>query len=161
MVPNHIYKEIEEFYYKGTLRATPPRKKFGIITPKLANIIANWSDNKYAGDIRTEKYRFKLIYRGSRDGISNASFKNKCKGQIASLILIKVQRSAKTFGGYSSIGFNSIENNFSGDDSQYYYSSDNFIFSFKTIKYAKNKISRVAKFSEAIIDNNNTAFNFG
>ena len=36
-------------------------------------------------------------------------FRNKCKGRIASLVLIKVQYTDKIFGGYSSIGISSIE----------------------------------------------------
>ncbi|GES87737.1 hypothetical protein GLOIN_2v1762905 [Rhizophagus clarus] len=50
--------------------------------------------------------KFKLIYRGIHDGINDESFKKKCKGRVASLVLIKVKNTNKIFGGYSSIGFN-------------------------------------------------------
>src|SRR3989442_1526953 len=78
------------------------------------NAISNWIDQKHPMLIRTEKdpsYNFNLIYRGSRDGIDNKSFKNKCKGQIASLVLIKVKHTGEIYGGYSSIGFSSLGNN--------------------------------------------------
>ncbi|GBC27629.2 hypothetical protein GLOIN_2v1470534 [Rhizophagus irregularis DAOM 181602=DAOM 197198] len=81
IIPNDIYDEIEEFYYKDTLpKNSSPRKV----------------------------YKFDLIYRGSRDGINNETFKDYCNGRVASLVLIKVQNSNKIFGGYSSIGFNSV-----------------------------------------------------
>ena len=93
IIPNQIYKEIDDFYHNGTLPKTvtlPPRigkLDSKIIKPKLAKIIINWMDKK---DFLTSRYKFNLIYRGSIDGIGNQSFKNKCKGQIKSLVLIKV-----------------------------------------------------------------------
>ncbi|EXX52852.1 uncharacterized protein OCT59_005910 [Rhizophagus irregularis] len=111
IIPNQIYKEIEEFYNKGTIPKIilPPRiEKFDskIIKPKLAKIILKWINKE---DLWISRYKFNTIYRGSIDGINNKSFKNKCKGQVESLVLIKVNYSNKIFGGYRSIGFNSIE----------------------------------------------------
>jgi hypothetical protein len=204
IIPNHVYDEVEEFYFKGTLPKTttlPPRtgtiqqiiskiikpelssiiinwinkknanassfprmEKADINRPKLTNIIINWIGN--AMFVRTEKdplYRFKLIYRGSRDGISSDSFKNKCKGRVASLILIKIRQSNKIFGGYSSIGFNSIGGSSSHFDGfQSYNSPDNFIFSFENSEDIQNmKISRVVNSSVAILDCDEHGFNFG
>jgi hypothetical protein len=178
IIPNYIYNEIEEFYYKDTLPTTissSVRNKFlgkiesNIIESKLANIISNWIDKKNTYHIRTEDdslYKFKLIYRGSRDGINNESFKKKCKGAIASLILIKVQKSDKIFGGYSSIGFNSIRYpvvlSFYHDGFETYYSSDNFIFSFEKSKDTQNmKISHVIDYYGAISGNINNGIGFG
>jgi hypothetical protein len=158
IIPNQIYKEIEEFYNKGTLPTTltlPPRTgKFDskIIKPKLAKIIINWIDKK---NFFISRYSFNLIYRGSIDGISNESFKNKCKSKVESLVLIKVKQSDKIFGGYSSIGF--------GDGHcVYHYSSDNFIFSFENSEDTQNmKISRVINYDSAIYNHHNTGFDFG
>jgi hypothetical protein len=169
IIPNRIYEEIEEFYNKGTLpkiTTLPPRiGKFDskIIKPTLVRIIIKWINKE---DFWISRYRFNLIYRGSIDGISNQSFKNKCKGQIESLVLVKVKQSNKIFGGYSSIGFHSIGNNVSStegyDNSKYYYSSDNFIFSFKNSKDTqKMKMSRVKKYNRAIYDYYGTGFDFG
>ncbi|PKY53246.1 hypothetical protein RhiirA4_498587 [Rhizophagus irregularis] len=134
---------------------------------KLANIIANWIDNKdakFTTTIKNPLYEFKLIYCGSRDGINNNSFKNKCNGRLPSLVLIKAKKSNKIFGGYSSIGFSSlgdqclIENNI-----RYYYSSDNFIFSFENSEDIQNmKIGRVINKSKAILETRDgCGFNFG
>ncbi|CAB5329773.1 unnamed protein product [Rhizophagus irregularis] len=165
--------EIEEFYYKDALPKTtilPPRTGYSfeigkiesnIIKPILAKLIVNWIGND-------QLYRFKLIYRGSRDGISNKSFREKCKGRVASLVLIKVKDTNKVFGGYSSIGFCSLGNDFTlinnddYHDFRFYNSSDNFIFSFENSEDTRHmKISRVVNKSQAILDIDRSGFNFG
>ncbi|RIA91643.1 hypothetical protein C1645_821730 [Glomus cerebriforme] len=169
IIPNDIFDEIMTYY----LVEQPKTYSFiqiesKIIKPKLANIISNWIDKKNPKLIRTEKkdplYKFNLIYRGSRDGIDNDSFKNNCKGHYSSLVLIKVQQSNKIFGGYSSIGLKSIGDDFLIDSLgfQWYNSSDNFIFSFEDDQDMRNmKISRVLNNSKAILEYNTTGFNFG
>jgi hypothetical protein len=169
IIPNQIYEEIVSFYYNNTLPTTlilsPPRigkLDSKIIKPKLAKIIINWIDKK---DFFTLNYKFDLIYRGSVDGINIKSFKNKCKGQLEGLVLIKVEKSDKIFGGYSSIGFHSIGNNVPSLNfysSCYYYSSDNFIFSFENNEDTQNMtISRVTNYDKALYDHVNTGFDFG
>ncbi|PKY59065.1 hypothetical protein RhiirA4_481512, partial [Rhizophagus irregularis] len=154
IIPINIYKEVEESYHKGTLPKNTflsPRAgkiKSEIIKPKVAKIIINWIDKKnsnYNRNVIDSQYRFNLIYRGSRDGINNLSFKENCKGLVASLVLIKVQQSNKIFGGYSSIGFNSndtiINNNNNDNDNNnnyYCFSKNNFIFSFENSEDIKN-----------------------
>ncbi|PKY58345.1 hypothetical protein RhiirA4_512175 [Rhizophagus irregularis] len=112
-----------------------------------------------------QSYRFKLIYRGSRDGISSESFRKKCNGRVESLVLIKVKDTNKVFGGYSSIGFCSLGNDFTTDGSnhhRFYNSSDNFIFSFEDSEDTRHmKISRVVDKSQAILDSDYNGFNFG
>ncbi|CAB4433081.1 unnamed protein product [Rhizophagus irregularis] len=169
IIPNHIYEEIEEFYYKDALPKTtilPPRTGYSfeirkiesnIIKPILAKLIDNWIGND-------QLHRFKLIYRGSRDGISNKSFREKCKGRVASLVLIKVKDTNKVFGGYSSIGFCSLGNDFTvnGNGFRFHNSSNNFIFSFENSEDTQHmKISRVVNQSQAILDSDYNAFNFG
>ncbi|PKK75271.1 hypothetical protein RhiirC2_708251 [Rhizophagus irregularis] len=85
---------------------------------------------------------------------------------MESLVLIKVKHTNQIFGGYSSIGFNSIGDNVPSlngfNNSKYYYSSDNFIFSFKNDKDTQNmKISRVRNYDKAIYDYHGTGFGFG
>jgi hypothetical protein len=169
--PNQIYEEIEEFYNKGTspriTTTLPPRIGYFnsvIIKPKLTKIILKWINKE---DLWISRYRFNLIYRGSINGFSTESFKNKCKGQVESLVIIKVKQTNKIFGGYSSIGFHSIGNNVPSIhghnvNSKFYHSSDNFIFSFENDEDTQNmKISRVINYDEAIHDTYNTGFSFG
>ncbi|CAB4378187.1 unnamed protein product [Rhizophagus irregularis] len=169
IIPNHIYEEIEEYYYKDALPKTtilPPRTGYSfeirkiesnIIKPIIAKLIVNWIGND-------QLYKFKLIYRGSRDGISNNSFREKCKGRVASLVLIKVKETNKVFGGYSSIGFCSLGNDFTVNVNgfRFHNSSNNFIFSFENSEDTQHmKISRVVNQSQAILDSDYNAFNFG
>jgi hypothetical protein len=162
IIPKDIYEDIVEFYYKDVLpkiatllpRTTETGKiESRIINPILVNIIANWIEKKSSKITRNEndiQYKFKLIYRGSRDGINNISFKNKCNEKIASLVLIKVKQSNKIFGGYSSIGLNHTIKG-----------SNDFIFSFENNYDIQNmRISRVIRKTKVIIANT-TGFNFG
>ncbi|GBB92942.1 hypothetical protein RclHR1_02090006 [Rhizophagus clarus] len=171
IIPNNIYEEFENFHREGILpkiMILPPRiGKFGskIIKPKLMNIIVNWINRKDHYNINDPHYKFELIYRGSQDGIDNKSFKSKCNGRIASLVLVKVQDSDKIFGGYSSIGFNSLGDDYStvyGYGLRKYNAVGNFIFSFENEDDDQNmKISRVINNSDAILDHFDSGFNFG
>ncbi|EXX69937.1 hypothetical protein RhiirA1_450444 [Rhizophagus irregularis] len=171
IIPNNIYEEFENFYHNGILpkiMILPPRiGKFEskIINPKLMNIIVNWINNKDFYNITDPHYKFELIYRGSDDGIDNKTFKSKCNGRIASLVLVKVQDSDKIFGGYSSIGFSSLGNDYSivyGYGLRKYNAIGNFIFSFENENDDQNmKISRVINNSDAILDHFDSGFNFG
>jgi hypothetical protein len=170
IIPNNIYKEFEDYYNNNyslpKTRVLPPRiRNFEseIIKPKLVNIIINWISGKDYYRINDTRYKFNLIYSSSLDGISKDSFKIKCKGQVESLILIKVERSNKIFGGYSSIGFNLNENDIGSHiHENFYYSPDNFIFSFENNEDTQNmKISRVINHYKAIYDHYSTGFDFG
>jgi hypothetical protein len=169
IIPDQIYEEIEEFYNKSTLpkiNTLPARiGKFDskIIKPKLAKIIIKWINKE---DFWISHCKFNLIYRGSNDGINIQSFRNKCKGQVESLVLIKVKQTNQIFGGYSSIGFHSIGDNVPSIpdyyNSKFYYSSDNFIFLFENDEDTQNmKISRVINYGEAIYDDLENGFDFG
>ncbi|EXX68275.1 uncharacterized protein OCT59_012308 [Rhizophagus irregularis] len=169
IIPSHIFKEIEEFYYNSISPSLPIRIrkiKSNIINLELVNpIIENWIVKKNSKNPRTGNdllYRFKPIYRSIRDGISDYSFRNKCNGRVASLVLVKVENTSKIFGGYSSIGFSSLGYNFNNVHSlKFYDSSDNFIFSFEDSEDTQNmKISRVVNKSRAILDCY-SGFNFG
>uniref|UniRef100_U9UI17 Btb/poz domain-containing protein 19-like n=1 Tax=Rhizophagus irregularis (strain DAOM 181602 / DAOM 197198 / MUCL 43194) TaxID=747089 RepID=U9UI17_RHIID len=155
IIPNDIYEEIEEFYIKGTLPKTitlPPRDRIesNIIKPHLISIIINWIDKKDEDFIRDNNdslYKFELIYQGSRDGISNESFKNKCNLQEPILVLIKCQDSQKIIGGYTPVGFyHFVEDVEDIDDIDYYdrfiFSTDSFIFHFEEDE--DMKLSRIS-----------------
>ncbi|PKY54013.1 BTB-domain-containing protein [Rhizophagus irregularis] len=170
IIPNNLLKEIEEFCYNNILPTLPLRTRkieSNIIKSELINlIIVNWIDKKDIMITRTGNdplYKFNLIYRGSRDGINNKSFKNKCNGRVASLVLIKVSGSNRIFGGYSSIGFSALGNNlWNKYDGIFYDSSDNFIFSFENSEDIHNiKIGRIINKDKAIQDIETCGFNFG
>ncbi|EXX58038.1 hypothetical protein GLOIN_2v1837748 [Rhizophagus irregularis DAOM 181602=DAOM 197198] len=167
IIPNNIHEDFENYYnYKSNLpkiTTLPPRMRnfdSKVIKQKHANIIISWITKKDFYAFQDPRYEFYLDYRGSIDGISRNSFVNKCKGPLKRLVLIKVKQSGKIFGGYSSIGFNSIGDGFR-DLQQFYNSSDNFIFSFENSEDTQNmKISRVKDHNKAICCDG-TGFKFG
>jgi hypothetical protein len=162
IIPNNIYEEIMAYYFIEQTKLysdiNVPRIESRIIKPKLANIIVNWIDKKNAETFRTKKdplYKFDLIYRGSRDGIDDKSFKNECNDKKKTLVLIKIKQSNKIFGGYSSNGF------FSSEKPPLSYGNDSFIFSFENSEDTRNKkISRAPKSSKTVYDCDFTGFNF-
>ncbi|CAB5336655.1 unnamed protein product [Rhizophagus irregularis] len=176
MILRYIYTDIEEFHYKSVIPKIiilPPRTgsliKSNIIEPILAKIIINWIDKKdtiYTRTINDPLYKLELIYLGIRDGFSNKSFRNKCNGRMANLVLIKVKQSNKIFGGFSPIGFSSLgeseEGYFVENNGRFYNSSNNFIFSFEHNSDTKYmEISRVVNSNKAIFDNRHCGFDFG
>jgi hypothetical protein len=164
IIPNNIYDEIEEYYFKDvqpkTINLTPRIKKFiesKLIKPKLVNIIASWIERKDEKNLSV-KYKFNLLYRSSQDGLNINTFQTKCNNQGPCLILVKHQRSAKIYGGYNQIGF---VNNTSG---QYYNTTESFIFSFENSEDILNmKISHMnGRFAiYAINEYYTNGFNFG
>ncbi|GBB92448.1 hypothetical protein RclHR1_20040001 [Rhizophagus clarus] len=143
IIHDDIYDKIEEFHYKNILPKITIRTgkiNSNIINEELINIFSNWIDKKLAMDIRTGNdplYKFSLIYRGSRDGINDISFNNKCKRQAATLVLIEVQNSNRIFGGYKPNGL--FQKN----------ASNSFIFSFKKHSIMQTmKIYREDRISE-------------
>jgi len=66
----------------------------------------------------------KLLYRGTRDGMTNTNFHNKCNNQGPTISLFKNDK-GNIFGGYASIDWTSCNNWKSAPDS--------FIFSLTNI----------------------------
>jgi hypothetical protein len=163
IIPNNIYNEIEEFYFKGiqpkTITTTPRiikkskiEIKSKLIEPKLANIIASWIERKNEKDLLI-KYKFDLIYRSSQDGININTFRIKCNNQGRCLVLVKHPNSAKIYGGYNPLYF-------TNSNVQYYNTTESFMFSFENNEDIQNmKISRVNN-SYTIHENYNDGFNF-
>uniref|UniRef100_U9UI04 Kelch-like protein 17 n=1 Tax=Rhizophagus irregularis (strain DAOM 181602 / DAOM 197198 / MUCL 43194) TaxID=747089 RepID=U9UI04_RHIID len=162
VIPNNIYDEIEEYYFKSvqpkTINLTPRKKiiESNLIKPKLANIIASWIERKDEKDLSV-KYKFDLLYRSSRDGLNINTFRTKCNGQGRCLVLVKHPNSAKIYGGYNPLDFVNA-------NGQNYSTTESFIFSFENsedIQYMK--ISRVqgSYASYAIYEQNTQGFNFG
>ncbi|CAG8665251.1 10596_t:CDS:2 [Funneliformis mosseae] len=164
-IPNHIYEEIEEFYYKKTFPKStnliPRSRKFQIeiesqvIKPDLANVIAHWIERK--DDVKLllrEKYKFELIYRSSQDGLTHQALRSKCNNQGSCLVLVKQPSTTKIYGGYNPLGFTS--------GSQSLVTNESFTFSFENDKDTTSmKISRVVKTNYAMWEHNGNGFNFG
>ncbi|GBC04589.1 hypothetical protein RclHR1_05760007 [Rhizophagus clarus] len=167
IIPNHIHNEIEGFYFNDTIPKSiiiPPRIgkshiESKIIKTKFISTIINWINKKDAKAIRNKNdplYNFDLIYRGSQFGIDNNSFRNKCNLRLPILVLLKCQNTKKIFGGYTPVGFYSIDS-----INGLIYSEDSFIFSFVDDCIQNFKLSRVKSYDHAIYNNYYYGFNFG
>ncbi|CAB4399480.1 unnamed protein product [Rhizophagus irregularis] len=78
-----------------------------VIKPKHATIFINWIQRKDANArISKDKYNFNLIYRGSRDGFDVNTMINKCNGQGACILVIKIKENGTLIGGYNPLGWN-------------------------------------------------------
>ncbi len=150
IIPHHIYKEVIEFYHKGTLPKTisfVPRVASTLIKPNPATILANWID-------KNNSIVFNLIYKKSRDSFDIKTFNDECNGKGPFVLLIQVE-SKKIHGGYNPIGYA-----LRGAE---WLSSDDFIFSFKNSQDIHNmKIERVINTTQSVWKCcNRSFFNFG
>ncbi|CAB4399512.1 unnamed protein product [Rhizophagus irregularis] len=165
VIPNHIYEELEKFYYKKALPITttlPPRtRKSGsltstIIKPGLANILSDWIDGSdIATNLNNDKYVFNLIYLMSRDGFDSGTFYNKCVGQGPFVVLVRTH-TKNIYGGYNPIGYTGRN--------QWLSSTESFVFSFGNDQDMYNmKIGRVTNIACSIYDSPfyDCFFNFG
>src|SRR5439155_521856 len=96
-------------------------------------------------EITDKVYEFKLLFRGSRDGLSCRSFHSICDSQSRTVTIVKVKGSGEILGGYNPLEWKS--------DGSYGNTKDSFIFSFKNSDGIKSYIlSRV-------IDRQNAVYN--
>jgi hypothetical protein len=164
VIPEYIYEEVTEFYYKNTLPKTtilPPRNakvriESKLIKLNLVSIIAGWIERRSEKEL-SQKYNFDLLYRGSQDGINTNTFRTKCNNQGRCLVLVKHQQSSKIYGGYNPIGF-------IHSGRQWRNTTESFIFSFEGGRDIQNmKISRVSSsyYRNAIYEYSNYGFSFG
>ena len=116
--------------YKPTFNTHTPRYSICydidsvIINLKHITIFANWIDKKKGNSkyIKEIPYKFNLIYRASRDGMTPAAFHEKCDNQGPTIVVVKVKGSEQIVGGYNPLAW---------DSSNLWKSTKNsFIFSF-------------------------------
>uniref|UniRef100_U9U508 Btb/poz domain-containing protein 19-like n=1 Tax=Rhizophagus irregularis (strain DAOM 181602 / DAOM 197198 / MUCL 43194) TaxID=747089 RepID=U9U508_RHIID len=115
VLPEMLFEEVVSFHLadiKPEKNMVPPRHKkiyidSMVIKPKHATIFINWIQRKDANArISKDKYNFNLIYRGSRDGFDVNTMINKCNGQGACILVIKIKENGTLIGGYNPLGWN-------------------------------------------------------
>ena len=52
--------------------------------------------------------KWKLLYRGSRDGLTAANFHEKCDGLEGTMTVVRAEHSRFVFGGYTSQTWNEV-----------------------------------------------------
>jgi hypothetical protein len=107
-----------------------------IITYKHVELISKWIDRKEIKDNSPHNsYEFKLIYRGSRDGLSHKRFHDICNGKTRTVTIAKVRGSNEILGGYNPTPWRS--------DSSVCATKNSFIFSLNLDKLENCILSRV------------------
>ncbi|RGB26125.1 hypothetical protein C1646_770816 [Rhizophagus diaphanus] len=173
VLPKTLFEDILSFYLTEIQpkNILPPRCgkvtiDSIIIKSNHAAILANWTQRNDANArIPKDKYYFDLIYRGSRDGFSITTMRNKCNRKGATILIIKVKENGIIIGGYNPFDWNYYGNiNLFNQTYYWYNTTESFIFSLGDGKdYKKVKISRVTNGKNAIYESNsrNIALNFG
>src|SRR6266498_1328424 len=97
-----------------------------VINSQHLNIFASWIDKKetlhYNKVGYNIPYKFKLLYRASRNDNTAATFHKKCDNKGATIVIAKVSNSEHIIGGYSSLEWDSSNSSKS--------TNDGFLFSF-------------------------------
>ena len=102
-----------------------------------------WIDRLESTDNLNTSYEFKLLFRGSRDGLTGDKFHEICDGQSRTVTIVKVKGTSEILGGYNPVAWKS--------DNSYSATKDSFIFSFKNNDSIENHIlSRVINKKRAI-----------
>ena len=95
-----------------------------IITYQHGELISKWIDKLEITDNIKNSYNFRLLFRGSRDGLSGDEFLKVCDNQSRTVTIVKVKDSSEILGGYNPIEWKS--------ESIQGVTNDSFIFSFKS-----------------------------
>uniref|UniRef100_U9TTQ1 BTB-domain-containing protein n=2 Tax=Rhizophagus irregularis TaxID=588596 RepID=U9TTQ1_RHIID len=149
ILPKKLRQDLLSYYLTGeepkyteiqVARITPKNLDSEIISSKHAILISSYIEGKNNNSTSSSlpltiphsshlikddgvniPYRFKLIYRGSRDGFSFESFHKNVDNHGPTAVFIKIADSYEIIGGYNPIGWYSYGN--------YIATGDSFIFS--------------------------------
>ncbi|GBB98061.1 hypothetical protein RclHR1_03130002 [Rhizophagus clarus] len=115
VLPVALFEDIVSFHLADNKieknMVSPRQRKIDIdsmiIKPKHVSIFINWIQKKDVNArILKDNYNFNLIHRGSRDGFDINTMINKCNGQKACILVIKIKENGIIIGGYNPLGWN-------------------------------------------------------
>ena len=127
-----------------------------IITYQHFELISKWINKLEITDNVKNSYGFKLLFRGSRDGLpSCVNFHKICDNQSRTVTIVKVKGSSEILGGYNPIKWKSA-------DDTWEVTNDSFIFSFENKNSIETHIlSRVMDVNYAILNDSFHGPTFG
>ena len=153
ILPKELYKDL----LKSFLSLSDPNSKpikitinSKIITYQHAELISKWIDRQEITDELKSSYEFKLLYRGSRDGLTVDKFHEFCDNIPRTVTIVKVDDSNEILGGYKPIEWKS--------NGGYCKTKDSFIFSFNNDEII---LSRVMNENNAIFNSRYHGPSFG
>ncbi|CAG8849155.1 33252_t:CDS:1, partial [Racocetra persica] len=97
-----------------------------IINTKIAKLFIRWISEKTLDNKSSKKvpYKFNLLFRSSRDGLSSYTFHKKCNNKGATIVVAKLANSNMLVGGYNPLDWNG---------SGFKNTTDSFLFSLKDL----------------------------
>jgi len=100
-----------------------------IFNQKITLLFASWIDKKDPpyDAMNQIKYKFKLLFRRSRDGLVEDTFHSKCDHVTRTLVIAKIQNTDQIIGGFNPMHW--------GGENEYKNSSDSFIFNITVFGY--------------------------
>jgi hypothetical protein len=126
-----------------------------IITSEHVELISKWIDKLEITDDLTSSYEYKLLFRGSHDGLEKNKFHEICNNKSHTVTIIKVKGSNEILGGYNPLEWTS--------NPTWGNTKDSFIFSFNNDKIEDYILSRVVNNGYGIknSDVHGPSFGFG
>ena len=112
-----------------------------IIRPQHLNIFANWIEKKEMLDYNKVNYRFKLLYRSSKDGNTIAAFHEKCDNKGPTIVIAKVTNSEQIIGGYNPLQWDSSSSHKSTNDSFLFLFTNRTNLQSAKVSYSNGKYS--------------------
>ncbi|EXX79514.1 uncharacterized protein OCT59_021282 [Rhizophagus irregularis] len=119
ILPKELYKDLLETFLNLSdpsskpnneskphmFRETPKLRAIDskIITYQHAELILKWVNRLEITDKLTTNFKFKLLFRGSRDGLTRDKFHEICDGESHTVTIVKVNGSNEILGGYNPI----------------------------------------------------------
>ncbi|GBC27264.2 carbohydrate-binding module family 13 protein [Rhizophagus irregularis DAOM 181602=DAOM 197198] len=151
ILPKGLYIDLLKIFlnsdYRPSKKLNSKRVDSEIISNQHVELISKWIHKLEITDKLTNSYEFKLLYRNSRDGSTEANnrfknFRKICHNQTRTITIVKVENSNEILGGYNPIEWNS--------NSSHLTTKDSFIFSFINNDIENFILSRVIDEEHAI-----------
>jgi hypothetical protein len=117
LFPKDLWETLLDYYLdpdkRQSLNLLPSRNPNTIISSNqdYTLVFASLIDgrNPAYASLRDVKYKFKLLYRSSRDGLNAAIFHEKCDNIKKTLVIGKIQNTEQIIGGYNPLDWNGDE----------------------------------------------------
>ncbi|RIB23405.1 hypothetical protein C2G38_857337 [Gigaspora rosea] len=75
-----------------------------LIKKKIVLLLTGWIDK--ISEFEEFRYKFNLLFRSSRDGLSSQTFHQKCDNKGATIVIAKISNSNMLVGGYNPLDWN-------------------------------------------------------